>query len=177
MEKIVHEVSTNVSDDENEQMDDADMADGTASEPKKTRKKREKKIIPVGRNGLKKKKVMKTKKTIDGNGYMRKYLFSSYVFFMVDRRIGTEDYSEWESVDEEVEPEPPSRPKRKPKAVSVKKEDESTEVSPVPDSKDSIVEALQVPQNTPAPAAKKKQSKAKAKPQKGLLNFFGPKKS
>ena len=82
MEKIVHEASANVSttvDDEDEQMpvDDADMADGTASEPKKTRKKREKKIIPVGRNGLKKKKVMKTKKTIDGNGYMRKYLFSS----------------------------------------------------------------------------------------------------
>jgi DNA polymerase delta subunit 3 len=61
-------------DDEKEQMDDVDMADGTTSEPKKARKKREKKTIPVGRNGLKKKKVMKTKKTMGDNGYMRKYL-------------------------------------------------------------------------------------------------------
>ena len=96
---------------------------------------------------------------------------------MVDRRIGTEDYTDWESVDEEAEPEPPSRAKGKQKAVSVKKEDENIEVPPVPDTP---IEAQQVPQNTPAPAAKKKQSKtsgAKAKPQKGLLNFFGPKKS
>jgi len=59
-------------DDENEQMDDVDMVDATTSEPKKTRKKWEKKVIPVGSNGLKKKKVMKTKKTMDDNGYMRK---------------------------------------------------------------------------------------------------------
>ncbi|KAF8817429.1 hypothetical protein BYT27DRAFT_7247311 [Phlegmacium glaucopus] len=167
VEKVVHELSTNVSttnEDENEQLDDVEMADGTTSEPKKTRKKREKKTIPVGSNGLKKKKVTKTRKMIDKNGYMR-----------------TEDYSDWESVDEEAEPEPPSRPKGKRKAVSVKKEDEDTDVPPVlTDSKDNLIEAQQVPQNTPAPAAKKKQSKtsgAKAKPQKGLLNFFGPKKS
>ena len=55
-------------------MDDVDMADETAPEPKKARKKREKKTIPIGRNGLKKKKVTKTKKSMDDNGYMRKYL-------------------------------------------------------------------------------------------------------
>ena len=77
VEKVIHETSTNAStpdDDEKEQMDDVDMADGTTAEPKKARKKREKKTITVGRNGLKKKKVMKTKKTMDDNGYMRKYL-------------------------------------------------------------------------------------------------------
>ena len=79
VEKVIHETSANAStanddDDEKEQMDDVDMADGTTVEPKKVRKKREKKTIPVGRNGLKKKKVMKTKKTMDDNGYMRKYL-------------------------------------------------------------------------------------------------------
>jgi DNA polymerase delta subunit 3 len=77
VEKVIHETSTNVSsanDDEKEQMDDVDMADGTTSEPKKVRKKREKN--PVGKNGLKKKKVMKTKKTIDDNGYMRKYFLT-----------------------------------------------------------------------------------------------------
>lgn len=77
VEKVIHQTSTNVSndddddDDEKEQMEDVDMADGTTSEPKKTRKKREKKITPVGRNGLKKKKVIKTKKTMDDHGYMR----------------------------------------------------------------------------------------------------------
>jgi DNA polymerase delta subunit 3 len=98
---------------------------------------------------------------------------------MVDRRIGTEDYTDWESVDEEAEPEPPSRAKGKRKAVSVKKEDENTEVPTVLESKDNMIEDQQPPQNTPAPAAKKKQSKtsAKTKPQKGLLNFFGPKRN
>ena len=78
VEKVIHETSTNVStanDDEKEQMDDVDMADGTTAEPKKARKGREKKTIPVGRNGLKKKKVMKTRRTMDDNGYMRKHLF------------------------------------------------------------------------------------------------------
>jgi DNA polymerase delta subunit 3 len=98
---------------------------------------------------------------------------------MVNRRIGTEDYTDWESVDEEAEPEPPSRAKDKRKAVSVKKEDENTEVPAVHESKDNMIEGQQVPQNTPAAAAKKKQSKtnAKTKPQKGLLNFFGPKRN
>ena len=82
-------------------------------------------------------------------------------------------------MDEEAEPEPPSRAKGKRKAVSVKKEDENTEVPTVLESKDNIIEGQQLPQNTPTPAVKKKQSKttAKTKPQKGLLNFFGPKKN
>jgi DNA polymerase delta subunit 3 len=101
---------------------------------------------------------------------------------VINSGIGTEDYTDWESVDEEAEPEPPSRVKGKRKAVSVtvKKEDENTEVPTVLESKDNVIEGQKPPQNTPAPAAvKKKQSKtsAKTKPQKGLLNFFGPKKN
>ena len=78
-------------------------------------------------------------------------------------------------MDEENEPEPPSRAKGKRKIASVKKEDENMAVES--ESKDNLIEAPRVPQNTPAPPAKKKQSKtsAKTKPQKGLLNFFGPK--
>lgn len=68
-------------DDENEEMDDVDMADGTTAEPKKARKKREKKIIPIGSNGLKKKKVTKTRRTMDKNGYMRKYLIYLTIHF------------------------------------------------------------------------------------------------
>lgn len=78
VEKVVHETSTN--NDEMEELDDIDMADETVSESKKPRKKREKKIIPVGRNGLKKKRVTKTKKTIDDNGYMRKYFCFNYIY-------------------------------------------------------------------------------------------------
>ena len=99
---------------------------------------------------------------------------------MINRLLGTEDYTDWESVDEEAEPEPPSRAKGKRKAVSVKKEDdENTEVPTVLESKDNINEDQQPPQNTPVPAVKKKQSKTsvKTKPQKGLLNFFGPKRN
>ena len=97
---------------------------------------------------------------------------------MVNHQIGTEDYTDWESVDE-AEPEPPSRAKGKRKAVSVKKEDENTEVPTVHESKDNMIEGQELPQNIPVPAAKKRQSKtsAKTKPQKGLLNFFGPKKN
>lgn len=82
-------------------------------------------------------------------------------------------------MDEEAEPNPPSRVKGKRKTVSVKKEEENAEVPTVLESKDNVIEDQQPLENTPAPAAKKKQSKtsAKTKPQKGLLNFFGPKRN
>ena len=38
--------------------------------PKRTRKKTEKKVAPVGRNGLKKKRVVKSKTSFDAKGYM-----------------------------------------------------------------------------------------------------------
>ena len=65
------------------------------------------------------------------------------------------------------------------KVVPVKKEEENTEIPAVLESKDNMIEGQQPPQNTPTPAVKKKQSKtsAKTKPQKGLLNFFGPKRN
>lgn len=52
--------------------------DEPASEPesikRKPRKKKEKKIIPVGKNGLKKKKILKSRTRIDDKGYMGKHL-------------------------------------------------------------------------------------------------------
>ncbi|KAI0650679.1 DNA polymerase subunit Cdc27 [Trametes meyenii] len=50
----------------------------------KPRKRKEKKVVPVGRNGLKKRRVMKSRMSVDAKGYMV-----------------TEDYSSYESVDEE----------------------------------------------------------------------------
>lgn len=40
------------------------------AKPKKPRKKVEKKVVPVGRNGLKKKRVVKSKMSLDAKGYM-----------------------------------------------------------------------------------------------------------
>lgn len=59
--------------DDNESMylDDEDvrMSDVPSKKAKVVRKRKPKTVIPVGRNGLKKRKVTKTRKTKDGNGY------------------------------------------------------------------------------------------------------------
>ncbi|KAK0189027.1 hypothetical protein F5146DRAFT_691578 [Armillaria mellea] len=123
--------------------DDVDMADETAPAPKKKRK--EKKVIPVGRNGLKKKRVVKSRESIDAKGY-----------------IVTEDYSSYESVDEEEEP--PAAAKAKSKTSKVNKVDEDSD-APVP---------------KPKPLTKKG-SKLARKPSNGktgqqtMMSFFGKK--
>ena len=38
--------------------------------PKRSRKKTEKKVVPIGKNGLKKKRVVKSKMSLDAKGYM-----------------------------------------------------------------------------------------------------------
>lgn len=42
----------------------------TEVKPKRPRKKVEKKVVPVGRNGLKKKRVVKSRMSVDAKGYM-----------------------------------------------------------------------------------------------------------
>jgi len=42
----------------------------TEVKPKRSKKKTEKKVVPVGRNGLKKKRVVKSKMSMDAKGYM-----------------------------------------------------------------------------------------------------------
>lgn len=63
--------------DEEEQPEPADIEDSmyVDEEPpevkrKKPRKKVEKKAVPVGRNGLKKKRVVKSRMSFDAKGYM-----------------------------------------------------------------------------------------------------------
>lgn len=102
--------------------------------PKKPRKKAEKKVVPVGKNGLKKKRVVKSKMALDAKGYMGALRCLSRKIWGPDTKNRslsvTEDYSSYESVDEE-EPEEqekpkkklaskPSEPKLKPKASSSK---------------------------------------------------------
>ena len=54
--------------EEPEQNEDADMEDDIAPLPKKARKP--KKVIPVGSNGIRKKRVVKSRMTTDAKGYM-----------------------------------------------------------------------------------------------------------
>ncbi|KAG6821205.1 hypothetical protein H0H93_004026 [Arthromyces matolae] len=132
---------------------DVDMADDTI--PKiKTKKRAPKKAIPVGRNGLKKRRVVKSKSLVDEKGYM--------VF---------EDYSEYESVEEEEEPEPP-RAKGK------------TKVKPKDSEKESTDEGAPAAKLKPATKPAEQPSKVKAsksgetkgpKKQGKMTNFFAPK--
>jgi DNA polymerase delta subunit 3 len=59
--------------------------DEPASEPEeikpKPRKKKEKKVIPVGKNGLKKKKTLKSRTRVDDKGYMGKVMSRSCMYY------------------------------------------------------------------------------------------------
>ncbi|KAH9846977.1 DNA polymerase subunit Cdc27 [Lenzites betulinus] len=126
----------------------------------KPRKRKEKKVVPVGRNGLKKKRVMKSRMTVDPKGYMV-----------------TEDYSSYESVDEDdaAEEEAPKKGKGK-KAVA------SAAKAKKPASTDVDASEAEVPKSKPvartsSTAKSKKPAGTKASAQGSLKDFFGkPKK-
>ncbi|KAF9482550.1 hypothetical protein BDN70DRAFT_929929 [Pholiota conissans] len=149
------------------QDEDVSMEDEAPVKPKRMRKP--KIVIPVGRNGLNKRKVTKTRRTMDANGYMHK-----------------EDYSDWESVEEGDEPEPePVKAKGKAKAkVAVKEEEEGEDSVPPPPRivKEKTKEKEPAPvKKAPAkPAATKTKPSGKGVSVKGkqqTLNFFGSKKT
>jgi DNA polymerase delta subunit 3 len=50
--------------------DDMDVDEDVDPAPKPIRKKREKKVVPVGRNGTPKRRVMKTRTATDAKGFM-----------------------------------------------------------------------------------------------------------
>ncbi|KAJ7095469.1 DNA polymerase subunit Cdc27 [Mycena crocata] len=136
-----------VQEDEDEPMEvaDAHMSDVDAKPAPVKRKP--KKVWPVGRNGLKKKRIVKSKTRIDDKGYMV-----------------TDDFSEYESVDEEEEAEEaPKKSKAKPKA---KEKD-----VPPPKTKPSA------PKPAPAKAKPKPSGSSKGGQQTGIAGFFGKSKS
>ncbi|KAJ7777215.1 DNA polymerase subunit Cdc27-domain-containing protein [Mycena metata] len=125
---------------------DAEMSDGE-SKPAPVKRK-PKKVIPVGKNGLKKKRIVKSKTRIDEKGYMV-----------------TEDFSEYESVDEEEEePAPPPKTKAKAKAKST-----TGDAAPA--------KAKPAPKPAPAKAKPKPSGSSKGAQQTGLASFFGKSKS
>ncbi|KAH9899811.1 DNA polymerase subunit Cdc27 [Cubamyces lactineus] len=129
----------------------------------KPRKKKEKKVIPVGRNGLKKKRVMKSRMTVDAKGYMV-----------------TEDYSSYESVDEEEAEEEPPKKGRGKKATPTTTSSAKAKKSPGDDAEASGDEApaksKSISRASSATKAKKPAA-GKAGAQGSLKDFFGkPKK-
>ncbi|KIM44644.1 hypothetical protein M413DRAFT_25098 [Hebeloma cylindrosporum] len=168
----INEPDDDDGDQESEALEGGDVAMEDIPKNPATKKRKTKAIIPVGRNGLKKRKVTKTKRTVDANGYIRK-----------------EDYSDWESVDTDAEPELPAKPKTKPRVKpSVKKERNDEEVplpQPVKGKDPSAKEASSKeaePKKAPVkPTATKARaagaSNSKTQKGKGILNFFGPKKT
>lgn len=139
--------------------DDMDVDD----EPivKKPKKRRPAKVIPVGRNGLKKKRVVKTRTTTDAKGYIRMYSFRGIVLILDSHTLETEDYSSYESVEEsEAQSEQPAKGKGKKKVAEQPKTDEKSSSKEIQKSK---------------PKAPPKAKVAAAK-RGSLLNFFGPDK-
>ena len=83
VEKVSRVPSTNASSPDPEEKDEAstpardedvEMEDDTIAKPKVTRKRKPKEVVPLGRNGLKKVKVQKSRKVKDANGYMSESL-------------------------------------------------------------------------------------------------------
>ncbi|KAL1743261.1 DNA polymerase subunit Cdc27-domain-containing protein [Schizophyllum fasciatum] len=159
---------------------DTDMAHAL---DKKARKKRKSaKDVPLGRNGLKKRRVMRSRSTVDAKGYMV-----------------TEDYSSYESVSEDDEkpgeaeaekPQPKGKGKGKAKANS-DGDDEVGEVEKTgPPKKAKAVakkdegkgkeskEGNKTNEEKPKEKLKPKKAPAKGKGQQGkIMNFFGPPKA
>ncbi|KAJ3823208.1 DNA polymerase subunit Cdc27 [Lentinula raphanica] len=139
--------------------EDIEMQDDTEDKPtaKPKRKTKAKKIVPVGKNGLKKKRVMKSKMTVDSKGYMV-----------------TEDYSSYESVDEE-EPEPETTTKGKGGKNSTDKEKPKKSTS---GSKDSTKEEegsreTSGTRSKSGPKPKPKASSSGSKGKNTIASFFG----
>ncbi|KAI0067324.1 hypothetical protein BV25DRAFT_1090795 [Artomyces pyxidatus] len=137
--------------DETDKDVEMDTAEDSQPDPLPTTKakRKPKKEVPVGSNGLKKRRVIKSRSTVDAKGY-----------------FVTEDYSSYESVDEE-EPETPLKTKVKnlKKSASVKTEAEE---------EPSLTKAAAKPQAKGAGTAGAKLKRgAGSKGPNALTNYFG----
>ncbi|PSS37351.1 hypothetical protein PHLCEN_2v828 [Hermanssonia centrifuga] len=126
------------------QTEDADMMDDSDPAPKpQPRKRKQKKAIPVGKNGLKKKRIVSSRNKLDEKGYMV-----------------TEDYSEYESVEEE---EPAEEVPKTKKSVAKAKETKSEESKPI----------KAAPRKSKSSSTEKPKRTGSGKGSQGsLMNFF-----
>ena len=65
----VNEPDGDDGDEDSEALEGGDVIMEDVPKKPATKKRKSKPTIPVGRNGLKKRKVTKTRKTVDSNGY------------------------------------------------------------------------------------------------------------
>ncbi|OCH86133.1 hypothetical protein OBBRIDRAFT_259489 [Obba rivulosa] len=138
-----------VQEDEDAQTEDAEVVQDSEPERAKLnpKKRKEKKVVPVGRNGLKKKRVMKTRTKIDEKGYMV-----------------TEDYSSYESVDDDEPEAAVEAPVKKGRAAKPKQKATESKLKP----KESREEARSTKSSEPV-----KRATGKGSGQGNITNFFG----
>ncbi|KAH9953885.1 DNA polymerase subunit Cdc27 [Russula dissimulans] len=151
---------------------DPDPEPAPEPEPKpatrKPRQRKPKKEVPVGRNGLKKRRVVKSRTTMDEKGY---FAFRA----IVDKHASlgghavTEDYSSYESVDEETSP--PEKPAAKGKGKGKGKKVSAPAV--VKNESEADEKASKAPAKS-APSLKRKPSKPSVQ-QGGIASYFAKK--
>jgi len=139
--------------------------------PAKAKPKRKpKKVIPVGKNGLPKRRVVKSRKTKNAKGYTGTKAFPSqnhlirYTICLV-----TEDYSSYESVSESEQPVA-SEAEMKPKKGKKFKEEEEEEEALKPASKPR--ESLGKSSSSAKPTAITAKNAGGAKKGSDLMNYF-----
>lgn len=84
--RVTRETPVLMKEEEEESTEDGEdvkMDDSISPKPK-PKKRREKKVIPVGSNGLKKKRTIKSRMTTDAKGYMGMVIFSSSATIYAD---------------------------------------------------------------------------------------------
>lgn len=144
---------------------DVEMVDSDLDvKPKQVRKRKEKKVVPVGRNGLKKKRVIKSKRVRDGQFLGTSNGRTTHSLDGTDNHgvSVTVDYSEYESVDEE---EPEEEATAKKPAAKDKKTSPKDKESKEPRK---TIRAGQ-------PIKRSGSSGGQKGGQGGLMNFFGKK--
>ena len=159
-------------------MEDRESVAAPESEPAPapTRKpqRKPKKQVPVGSNGLKKRRVVKSRMKTDDKGYFgaRRFPYSGSELsvFIIHTRlvlyfIVTEDYSSYESVDEEAPPlEKPAKGKGKGKKAIVPAASKS-------DAEVAEEKMAKAPPAKRAPALERKPSKPSAQ-KGGIASYF-----
>lgn len=133
-------------------------------EPKYAKASRtKKKAWPVGANGLRKKRVVKSREYTDSKGFMGELVIQAYTVHFTSSPIyvAIEDYSEYESVNSESEqpPEPSSKPKKSAKNT------------------DSQATSKGAAENKPAASTLKKSSSSKPKQEGSTTTARGKKKT
>lgn len=153
-----------------EKDEDNVMAEDIPALPKKQRKP--KKQIPIGRNGIKKKRVIKSKTSVDAKGFMGTS-FLQYLTRLTEHSYPvTEDYSSYESVDEEEPEAAPTKGKSRAKATAERKDNDSDTGPPAP--------AKSKPSLKPSTSLKSKPSVGAGSSkggQKNIAAFFGKPKA